>query len=158
MTTAGRPALASAEKVVVLTRMFEAPLHVVYEVWTRPAHIRRWWGPRGFTTLSCEFDVRPAGSWRVESLSPEGNRHTEVGVFREVVPRKRLVFTHAWEQQDGTRSRETLVSVAFTRHGNRTRVDFHQAVFDSVQSRDGHEVGWSSAFELLSEYLAETCA
>ncbi len=155
MTSASRPMLASADKVLAMTRDFDAPVRLVYEVWTQPAHIRRWWGPRGFTTLSCELDLRPGGHWRVESLSPEGTRHTEVGSFREVVPMKRLVLTHAWERVDGTHGHETLVTITFARHGNRTRVDFHQAVFDSVESRDGHEQGWGSAFELLVDYLAE---
>jgi len=143
------------ERVLSMRREFDAPRRLVYEAWTQSDHVRHWWGPRGFVTLSCEMDLRPGGGWRVRSRSPEGAEYAEVGVFREVVPPERLVFTHAWEDLDGKRGQETLVTVTFTELGDRTRVDFRQAEFDSIKSRDGHEEGWSSAFELLVEYLAE---
>lgn len=138
-----------------MTREFSAPRRLVYEAWTQPDHLRHWWGPRGFTTLSCEMDLRPGGRWRVRSRSPEGTEVAEVGVFREIAPPQRLVFTHAWEDVQGDPGHETLVTVTFTEQAGKTRIDFRQAEFDSIESRDAHEGGWSSAFELLVEYLAE---
>ena len=91
----------------------------------------------------------------MRSRSPEGRDYAEFGVFREIVPMQRLVFTHAWEDANGKPGHETLVTVTFVEHDGKTRLDFRQAVFESIESRDGHEEGWSSAFELLVEYMAE---
>jgi uncharacterized protein YndB with AHSA1/START domain len=155
MGAGSSPTPPPGDRVLSMTREFSAPRRLVYEAWTQPDHLRHWWGPRGFTTLSCEMDLRPGGRWRVRSRSPEGTEVAEVGVFREIVPPQRLVFTHAWEDVQGDPGHETLVTVTFTEQAGKTRIDFRQAEFDSIESRDGHEEGWSSAFELLVEYLAE---
>lgn len=145
----------SADRELVITRIFDAPRDLVFKTWIEPDRIKRWWGPRGFTTLSCEFDLRPGGAWRVRSRSPEGREHVELGVFREILEPERLVFTHAWEDTDGKPGHGTLVTVTFAEHGGKTKLTFRQAVFDSIETRDGHEQGWSSAFDLLDEYLAD---
>lgn len=139
----------------MIARVFDAPVPIMYQAFTTPEHIRQWWGPRGFTTLSCEMDLRTGGVWRVRSRSAEGTEHAERGVFREVVPSRRLVFTHAWEDPEGRLGDETLVTLTFAELDGKTTIEFRQAVFDSVASRDGHEEGWSSAFELLVEYLGK---
>jgi uncharacterized protein YndB with AHSA1/START domain len=148
-SSAGAGALA-----LLITRRFDAPAQVVYDAWTQPQHMREWWGPRGFVTLSSEMDLRVGGQWRVHSRSAEGVDHTEVGVMREVDPPRRLAFTHAWIQADGKPGPDTLVTIDFVEDGEATLVTFRQEVFDSTESRDGHEEGWSSSFELLDEYLA----
>jgi uncharacterized protein YndB with AHSA1/START domain len=154
MPVANSPTMPPADRVLSMSRIFDAPVRIVYEAWTTPGHIQRWWGPRGFTTLSCEMDLRPGGRWRVHSRSNEGREYAEHGVFREVMPLQRLVFTHCWEGANGTPGLETLVTVTFAAQDGTTRVDFQQAVFDSVETRKGHEEGWGSAFELLAEFLA----
>jgi uncharacterized protein YndB with AHSA1/START domain len=145
----------TTERELVMTRVFPAPRALVFKAWTEPERIKQWWGPRGFTTLSCEMDLRPGGAWRTRSRSPEGTEHAEHGVFREIVEPELLVFTQAWEHADGTPKHETLVTVTFTDQGGKTLLSFHQGVFESVTSRDAHNEGWSSAFELLVEYLAK---
>jgi uncharacterized protein YndB with AHSA1/START domain len=90
----------------------------------------------------------------VESRAPEGSEHSCGGVYRDVAPPERLVFTMAWDGvEDGEPGRETLVSVDFAEEGPGTRLTFRQATFSSREARDGHGEGWSSAFELLQEYL-----
>jgi len=111
-------------------------------------------GPHGFTVLSAEVDVRVGGGWRVTMRSPEGRQHTSKGIYRELVPPERLVFTFAWEgDEDGEPGHETLVTLSFTEEGGKTRMAFHQAVFASAESRDAHEEGWGEAFERLAEHL-----
>jgi uncharacterized protein YndB with AHSA1/START domain len=141
------------DRELVITRVVDAPRSLVFKAWTEPERIRQWWGPRGFTTLSCEMDLRPGGAWRTRSRSPEGTDHNEHGVFQEIVAPERLVFTQAWEDADGKPKHETLVTVTFTERNGTTTMTFHQAVFASVTSRDAHNEGWSSAFDLLVEYL-----
>jgi uncharacterized protein YndB with AHSA1/START domain len=144
------------ERVLVVTRVFDAPQALVYAAWTEPDHLTRWWGPRGFTVVFSDIDVRVGGAWRVRMRSPEGNEHTSGGVYREVAPPERLVFTHAWEgAEDGEPGHETLVTITFAEDAGKTRMTFRQAVFATPASRDAHEEGWSSAFEVLAEYLAQ---
>jgi len=144
----------SAERELVITRVFDAPRRLVFKAWTEPERIKEWWGPRGFTTLSCEMDQRPGGAWRVRSRSPEGKDYVSQGVFRELVEPERLVFTYAWVNAEGKPGHETLVTVTFAEQSGKTVLTFHQGVFASITSRDEHEEGWSSAFELLAEYQA----
>jgi uncharacterized protein YndB with AHSA1/START domain len=143
------------ERELVITRVVAAPRPLVFKAWTEPERIKQWWGPRGFTTLSCEMDLRPGGAWRTRSRSPEGTEHAEHGVFREIVEPERLVFTQAWEDTEGKPKHETLVRVTFVERSGKTLLTFRQGVFESVTARDAHEGGWSSAFELLDEYFTK---
>ena len=154
MAARSKPVVEPEERVLAITRVFEAPPSLVFKVWTQPEHLARWWGPRGFTVLSYKADVRPGGAFRFGMRSPEGSEHWAHGVYREVVPRERIVFTTAWEDAEGRFKHETLVTLTFAEEGGKTRFTLHQAVFESATSRDLHEGGWSSTLELLAEYLA----
>lgn len=77
------------------------------------------------------------------------------GVYREIVEPERLVFTHAWEDKDGKPKHETLVTITFAEHDGKTKLTFHQAIFESIESRDSHGEGWSESLDRLEEYLAE---
>ena len=153
MATRNNPDPQTKERELVITRVFDAPRSLVFKAWTEPERIKQWWGPRGFITLSCEMDLRPGGTWRTRSRSPEGTEHAEHGVFREIVEPERLIFTQAWEDAEGKPKHETLVTVTFTEQSGKTVLTFHQGVFESVTSCDEHRQGWSSVFELLTEYL-----
>ena len=72
----------SAERVLVIERIFNAPPSLVFKAWTDPQHLVHWFGPRGFTLPSCELDLRPGGAWRSCMLSGEGREHWVRGVFR----------------------------------------------------------------------------
>ena len=89
--------LEPSDCALVITRVFDAPRSLVFKVWTAPEHLARWWGPQGFTTLSCAVEVRPGGAWVRRMRWPEGMLHTKRGVYREVVEPERLVFTYADE-------------------------------------------------------------
>jgi uncharacterized protein YndB with AHSA1/START domain len=76
------------------------------------------------------------------------------GVYREIVPNERLVFTHAWDGEDGRPGHETRVTVTLAdAPGGKTKMTFRQAAFASKASRDGHEGGWGESFDRLAEYL-----
>jgi uncharacterized protein YndB with AHSA1/START domain len=145
----------SGERELIITRVFDAPPGLVFKAWTEPERLARWSGPRGFTTVSSTMDLRPGGAYRACIRSPEGADHCMRGVYREIVEPERLVFTFAWEEADGTPGREMLVTVSFAEHEGKTRMTFHQALFESVADRDGHRDGWSSSFDMLAEYLAD---
>jgi uncharacterized protein YndB with AHSA1/START domain len=141
-------------RVLVMTRIVDSPPALVFQAWTEPERIKQWWGPRGYTTVSCEMDLRPGGAWRVRSRSAEGVEVAERGVFREVASGERLVFTHSWEDPEGKPGLETLVTLTFADEGGKTKLTLHQAVFDTVENRDGHAEGWGESLDMLAEYLA----
>lgn len=148
------PGAEPAERTLVITRVFDAPRNVVFQAWTKKEHLDRWCAPRGFTILDSEGELRPGGRWRCCMRSPDGVEYRISGIYREVVEDELLVFTHAWENEAGKRGHETLVTVRFADHGGKTRLTLHQAIFESVESRDAHGGGWSECLDILSEYLA----
>lgn len=146
-------ATATLVRELTITRVFDAPRSLVFKVWTDPEHLSRWCGPHGFTTPFGEMDFRPGGAYRTCLRSPEGKDYWLQGVYREIVEPERLVFTHAWEDEDGKPKHETLVKVTFAEHDGKTKLTFHQAVFESVEGRDSHLEGWSECLDRLNEYL-----
>jgi uncharacterized protein YndB with AHSA1/START domain len=153
MAASTEAAARTAGPELTITRLLDAPRSLVFKVWTQPEHMVRWLGPKGFTAPSCEIDLHPGGAWRACILSPEGKEHWMRGVYREVAPPERLVFTFAWEE-NGVPGHETLVTVTFAEQAGKILFTFHQATFESVESRDGHHGGWSSSFDRLADYLA----
>ena len=147
-------ATESAERVLEIERIFDAPRNLVFKAWTEPEHLVHWYGPRGFTLPSCKLDLRPGGSWRSCMLSAEGREYWVKGVYREIVESERLVFTYAHENQDGTVVHETLVTVTFAEQRGKTKLTLRQAIFESVKERDSHRGGWNSSLDRLVEYLA----
>lgn len=139
----------------MITRVFDAPPRLVFEAWTKPEHLSRWSGPRGFTIPFAEMDFRPGGTYRTCLRSPDGKDHWVQGVYREIAEPERLVFTHAWEDANGKPKQETLVTVTFAKQDGKTKLTFHQAIFESVEGRDSHRSGWSESLDRLEEYLAK---
>jgi uncharacterized protein YndB with AHSA1/START domain len=148
---------ASAHELVI-RRTFDAPRALVFAAWTQSAHLARWSGPHGFTTTEDHMDLRPGGAYRVCLHGPDGTDHWLRGVYREIVPPERLVFTHSWEDESGQAGPETVVSVSLTERNGKTEMVFHQAFFETQASRDGHEGGWSESFERLARHLAAVMA
>lgn len=153
MTTMTRPKPTSADRVPVISRFLDAPRALVFEAWTRPELLQRWWGPREFTAHSIALDVRPGGTWRAAIRSPAGRDHWMRGVYHEVAAPERLVFTHIWE--DGGPAAEMLVTVTFTELGGRTKVILRQTGFAAPADRDGHQEGWAECLDRLAAYLAD---
>jgi uncharacterized protein YndB with AHSA1/START domain len=145
--------LAEERPELMVSRVIEAPRALVFKAWTQAEHAARWWGPQGFSILSCQMDVRPGGSFRGTMQSPTGSLHTKQGIYREVTAPERLVFTFAWEDAAGQPMHETLVTVTFDDLGSATRLTLHQAFFETAGWRDEHIAGWTSCLERFSEYM-----
>jgi uncharacterized protein YndB with AHSA1/START domain len=154
MKTSASASAAASDRELVLRRVFDAPRRLVFAAWTDPDQAARWWGPRGFVSVSCDMDVRAGGRWRRAMRSPAGSLHVGTGVYREILPPERLVFTYAWEDADGRPGHETLVTVTFAELGDRTELTLQQAVFETVVARDEHLGGWTSCLERFADYLA----
>lgn len=148
-----RNSVATQHHSLRIERTFDAPVALVWACWTEQAHLAKWSAPRGFTIPKGEGDLRSGGKWRCCMRTPEGNEAWLGGVYREIVPLRRLVMTHAWEE-DGVPGHETLVTVRFEDLGERTKVTLEQTGFDSSGARDGHQGGWSECLDILAEHLA----
>ena len=140
---------APGEREIVMTRVFDAPRRLVFDALTQPALIQRWLlGPDGWTMPVCEVDLRVGGAYRcVWRRDADGTEMGMGGVYREVVPNRRLVFT--WNLQDGTAETESVVTVILTPVAGGTELDFTlDPVFDP-RAADG----WRGAFKRLGEFF-----
>lgn len=144
----------AADRVLEIRRVLAAPRQLVFKAWTEPDRLVRWWGPHGFSVPACRLDVRVGGSFRIHMRSAEGNDHWVEGTYREIVPPERLVSTWTWTDADGNPKHETLLTVTLAEHGDGTLLTLHQAVFESVESRDSHRGGWTEALERLAAEVA----
>ncbi len=145
---------ALTEPELVIMRVFNAPRDIVWKAWTDPKYAVHWWGPKDYPATHLEMDVRPGGVWcgKLRSIA-DGRELTHRGVFREVTPQERLVFTFAWDEE-GERGLETLVTITFADQGNKTLMTFRQIPFQSEAEREGHRGGWTSAFDRFDAQLA----
>lgn len=142
------------ERELVLTRTFDAPRAMVYRAWVEIGQVQEWWGPQGFTVVSCEMDVRPGGKWRKEIKSPEGQVFLRYGVYHEVVEPERLVFSYVTDDVGGALGHETTVTVLFAEAGKgKTRLTLWQTGFDTIASADSHKGGWTSTMDAFADYL-----
>ena len=138
-----------------VTRELNAPREQVYGAWTDPRQAARWWAPKGFTALACEMDVRPGGIWRREMRGPDGKLVVKHGLYREIVPPERLVFTYITEHTGSVIDPETLVTVTFADLGDgRTRLTLRHSAFETEAARDAHRGGWTSALDRLTAFVA----
>lgn len=99
------PSLASAVEIcaganeILLTRVFDAPRELVWDVWTEPAHVVHWWGPNGFTTRIETMEVRPGGVWKHVMVGPDGTEYPNKSIFTEVVKPERITYRHGGGSQ-----------------------------------------------------------
>ncbi len=147
---------ASDDLELTMKRTFDAPRALVFRAWIDPEMGRQWAGPRGFTGHPSAGAVpAPGVAWRTLLRSDDGSMELwQGGVYREVIEPERLVFTFAWEGDDGLPEHEMLVTITFIEHDGKTEMTFHQAFFASKESRDNHRGGWSSAFDRLEDLVA----
>jgi uncharacterized protein YndB with AHSA1/START domain len=137
---------------LTLVRRIKAPAAKIYDAWTRPEQMVRWWGPDAGPVQSAEADVRPGGRFRVVFQTLDGETHDCRGVYREVEPARRLVFTWQWVSMP---ERESLVTIALRPLPEGTELPLTHAQFYDEAARDGHREGWSGALDKLERLLAQ---
>ena len=111
--------LEKQAREIVITRVFDAPRELVFEMWTDPKHLAHWYGPRGFTITIQEMDVRPGGEWNMIMHGPDGTNYPNHSVFTEVVKPERLVYVHDGRREGGSNS-DFEHTVTFEGQGDRT--------------------------------------
>ena len=143
---------------IVVRRVIEAPRGLVFSAWTDPDALSRWWGPKGFSNPVCEVDARPGGGIRIEMCGPDGTLYPMAGLFRDVVPPEKLVFTSAALNDDGHPLFEVEHTVTFAERWGTTRVEARARVVWSWPGAppdlEGMEDGWQQSLERLAGELA----
>jgi len=152
------PTLLSLEgdSTIVISRVFRAPPALVFEVWTQPELVSRWWAPKclGLTVAEITADVRVGGGYRYVLDTPHGPVAFR-GEYHEITPSSRLVYTEVFEQQP---TAPALVTVTFEEDAGRTRV-VSRSVYPSAEVRDaviqsGMEVGMRECMDQLDDVAA----
>lgn len=150
---AGGTQTETAQRELVITRTFDAPRELVWKAWTEPECVLHWLGPKGFTGLEFRIDDKAGGTWLSRMRGPDGKELVNGGRVLEYVEPERLSFTFKWD--DGGQE-ETTIEITLTGRDGKTEMTFRQGLFETTESRDGHNGGWSESFEKLAEYLAKT--
>lgn len=150
---------------LVITRIIDAPRKLVWEAWTDPKHVQRWWGPQGFTASVCKNEFRVGGSYLYCMRSPEGQDYWNTGVFREIIPFERLVYTDSFSDADGNIVSpthygmgsdfplETLITVTFEDLDGKTRLILQQMGIPVSIDSENAKQGWNEAFDKLADIL-----
>ncbi|HUZ33006.1 MAG TPA: SRPBCC domain-containing protein [Xanthobacteraceae bacterium] len=145
---------AAVKPSLTLKRRFKAPPAKVFAAFTDPEKVKRWIGPGEMKGVIAETDARAGGGYRWVMQSPVGQRLDVGGVFREVVPNEKLVFSWAWKVEPPDTPHESLVTVLFKADGDGTLLTLiHENLFDD-DSRNGHQQGWIGAFDKLEKFVA----
>jgi uncharacterized protein YndB with AHSA1/START domain len=167
MTTGKNSSSESAKSMLVITRVFDAPRELIWKAWTKPETSMKWWGPKGFTCPVCRIDLRVGGAYFNCMRSPEGQDYWSTGVYREIVPPKRLVCTDSFADEQGNIvpathygmsadfPLEMLVTVTFEEEAGKTRLTLEHAGLPPGEDLDNCRVGWSESFDKLAEVLAK---
>jgi uncharacterized protein YndB with AHSA1/START domain len=137
---------------VTIVRQIKASPAKVWAAITQPARMMQWWGVDAGPTLSVEADVRPGGRFSIVFRLLNGDEHNPTGVYREVIPEKKLVFTWEWP---GTPERESLVTFRLEPFGGGTQLTLIHEQLPSEEARTSHAQGWSGLLDKLTIFLGD---
>jgi len=151
------PATEIQEYTLSITREFNAPRDKVFQAWTDPEILMKWFGPKGVSTESAKMDLRIGGLYQFELKLPDGTIAYHRGEYREINPPRKLVFTGILDGQ-GCSGRsgvyaETLVTIELKDIGGSTRLTLTHDFFPNETSKDSHTMGWNGSFDRLAEVL-----
>src|SRR6478672_503538 len=144
------------DREIVLTRVFDAPRHLVFDAFSKPELLKRWFGPRGWSLVTCEVDLRVGGGFRFMLRGPDGTNMGMRGVYREIVPPERSVHMESFDDYPG----EAQVTAVFVEQGGKTTLTA-TVLYPSREVRDaviqsGMEHGAAESYDKLAEMLAAT--
>lgn len=135
---------------LVVRRTINASVERVFEAWTEPEELRRWWGPRPVTCSDAEVDLRVGGQYRIKNLLPDGTALWISGTFEVVEPPLRLVYTWEIERKAVAAAERSRVTVRFEPRGEGTEVVVVHELIDTDETRADHERGWNGCLDGLA--------
>jgi len=113
------------DRELIISRKLNAPVDLVWEVWTKPEHIANWWGPNGFTNTITKMDMRPGGEWDLVMHGPDGTDYKNKSVFKEIIPFKKIVYEHI-------SAPKFITTIDFEEQGGQTFINWHM-LFESAE-------------------------
>src|ERR1700675_2589990 len=142
-----------ADREIVMTRVFDAPRRLVFEAFSKPELLKRWFGPRGWSLVVCEVDLKVGGGFRFVMRGPDGREMGMRGVYREIVPPERSVHMESFDDFPG----ESQVTAVFVEQGGKTTLTA-TVLYPSKEVRDavvksGMEHGAAESYDRLAELL-----
>ncbi len=158
-----------------ITRIFDAPLDLVWKANTESGHLMQWWGPKGLKMLSVHLDLRPGGIFHYGMESPDGTQMWGKFVYREVVPQEKLVFVVSFSDEKAGITRhplsqtwplEVLNIVTFSEEGGKTKLTMKGGPINATEeerktfdaAHEGLQQGFNGTFDQLEEYLSKVKA
>jgi len=165
-TTKTKSVQRAAEQVLEITRRFDAPRNQVFEAWTRPEGLKRWWSPKGWTCPVSNVDLHPGGGYLNCMRSPEGKDYWSRGVYQEIIEPERIICTDMFADDEGSPvspqdygmspdwPEEALIEVNFTEEAGKTKVTVRHSPIKPGDEREMCRKGWNECLDKLADYLA----
>jgi uncharacterized protein YndB with AHSA1/START domain len=152
MAIPNKIAAGTTDRELILTRLLNAPIGLVWEVWTNPNHIKNWWGPNGFTNTIFTMDVQPGGEWDLVMHGPDGTDYKNKSVFIEIIKQKKIVYEHISTPKFTT-------TISFEELENKTMLTWHMLFetkeqFEQVVKTFKADEGQKQNADKLEKYLA----
>jgi uncharacterized protein YndB with AHSA1/START domain len=152
--------LANAGRELVFARTFNAPRRLVWEAWTDPKHISKWWGPEGFSSSVERLDLRAGGEFVLNMVGPDGRTWPCRGIYREVTPPSRIILAGQVSDDHpcgGGLPPHSIITVTLSEERGRTTVTIH-TLLETAADREaalahGFRAGWFDTFERLEKHL-----
>jgi uncharacterized protein YndB with AHSA1/START domain len=137
---------------IKISRLLNAPIDLVWQVWTNPEHIANWWGPTGFTSTILKMDIKKGGEWNLTMHGPDGKVYPNSSIFREITKHEKIVYEHF--------APNFIATVQFEERGDKTFLSW-QMVFESrdlflsIVKNHGADEGIKQNMEKLENYLSQ---
>jgi uncharacterized protein YndB with AHSA1/START domain len=151
-----RAAEPAVDRELVIERTYDAPARLLFEAWSKPEHLMKWFGPVRWPLTLCEVDFRVGGKWRFAMTGSSGKQNTPFGgTYLEIEPNKKIVFDNTFEAPGA----ETMImTITFEEKGGRTKLT-HHTLFGSVAMKAAHVgagfvAGTNSGLDQLADVLA----
>ena len=142
----------TSDRELIITRLLNASRELVWDVFTKPEHIKNWWGPNGFTNTIDKMDVKPGGEWEFIMHGPDGTDYKNKSIYKEIIRPERIVFEHV-------SGPKFIATITFTAEGNKTHLKWHMLFesaeqFQQVVKTFKADEGLKQNIVKLEEYLA----
>jgi uncharacterized protein YndB with AHSA1/START domain len=156
------------KKDLIITRVFDAPRELVWKAWTEPERVKEWWGPKVFAAPVIKIDLRVGGKYLYCMRDPDDKDYWSTGVYREIVPMQRIVYTDNFADEKGNRvpashygmsgdwPSELLVTVTFEQTGGKTKMTLQHVGLPWGQMSDLALIGWNESFDKLADTIVSS--
>jgi uncharacterized protein YndB with AHSA1/START domain len=135
MSANAGPVESEADRELLITRSFDAPARLLFEAWSKPEHLKKWFGPVGYPVTMCEMDFRKGGRWRAAMTGPGGKQQTPFGgEYLEIVPNRRIVFSNGFELPG---AEKMIMTITFDEMDGKTLLSI-RTLFASIAQKATH--------------------